>query len=33
MILTRDDDLLNLHPFRGIDIVAPQDFIEAAEPA
>lgn len=32
-ILSRDDDLLALHPFRGIDILTPQSFVEAAEPA
>lgn len=32
-ILSRDDDLLALHPFRGIDILTPQAFVEAAEPA
>lgn len=30
-IITGDDDLLALHPFRGILILAPQDFLAAAQ--
>ena len=30
-IVTGDDDLLVLHPFRGIDILSPRDFLESRE--
>jgi putative PIN family toxin of toxin-antitoxin system len=32
-IITGDSDLLDLHPFRGISIVTPAQFIESADPA
>ena len=28
IIVTGDDDLLELHPFRGIDIVSPSDYLD-----
>jgi predicted nucleic acid-binding protein len=30
-ILTGDADLLALHPFRGVPILTPQDFLTAAQ--
>ena len=26
-IISGDDDLLSLHPFRGVAIISPQDFV------